>query len=194
MKKIAIVLSALFVLTAFTTHVDKYTADVTKSKLVWKAEKVTGGHDGHVSLKSGNVFMDHGKIAKASFVVDMNTITNDDIKSEKYSNKLVGHLKSEDFFNVKKHPEVSFDMIKATPVGNGKFDVFGNITIKGIQVVISFPMMLKESKSELEVSGTFSFDRTKFDIKYDSGSFFENLGDRAIKDDVLIDFNIVLYK
>jgi polyisoprenoid-binding protein YceI len=115
MKKIAIVLSALFVLTAFTTHVDKYTADVTKSKLVWKAEKVTGGHDGHVSLKSGNVFMDHGKIAKASFVVDMNTITNDDIKSEKYSNKLVGHLKSEDFFNVKKHPEVSFDMIKATP-------------------------------------------------------------------------------
>ena len=194
MKKIAIVLSALFVLTAFTTHVDKYTADVTKSKLVWKAEKVTGGHDGHVSLKSGNVFMDHGKIAKASFVVDMNTITNDDIKSEKYSNKLVGHLKSEDFFNVKKHPEVSFDMIKATPVGNGKFDVFGNITIKGIQVVISFPMMLKESKSELEVSGTFSFDRTKFDIKYDSGSFFENLGDRAIKDDVVIDFNIVLYK
>lgn len=194
MKKIAIVLSALFVLTAFTTHVDEYTADVTKSKLVWKAEKVTGGHDGHVSLKSGNVFMDHGKIAKASFVVDMNTITNDDIKSEKYSNKLVGHLKSEDFFNVKKHPEVSFDMIKATPVGNGKFDVFGNITIKGIQVVISFPMMLKESKSELEVSGTFSFDRTKFDIKYDSGSFFENLGDRAIKDDVLIDFNIVLYK
>jgi polyisoprenoid-binding protein YceI len=194
MKKIAIVLSALFVLTAFTTHVDKYTADVTKSKLVWKAEKVTGGHDGHVSLKSGNVFMDHGKIAKASFVVDMNSITNDDIKSEKYSNKLVGHLKSEDFFNVKKHPEVSFDMIKATPVGNGKFDVFGNITIKGIQGVISFPMMLKESKSELEVSGTFSFDRTKFDIKYDSGSFFENLGDRAIKDDVVIDFNIVLYK
>jgi len=190
MKKIAIVLSALFVLTAFTTHVDKYTADVTKSKLVWKAEKVTGGHDGHVSLKSGNVFMDHGKIAKASFVVDMNTITNDDIKSEKYSNKLVGHLKSEDFFNVKKHPEVSFDMIKATPVGNGKFDVFGNITIKGIQGVISFPMMLKE----LEVSGTFSFDRTKFDIKYDSGSFFENLGDRAINDDVVIDFNIVLYK
>jgi polyisoprenoid-binding protein YceI len=194
MKKIAIVLSALFVLTAFTTHVDKYTADVTKSKLVWKAEKVTGGHDGHVSLKSGNVFMDHGKIAKASFVVDMNTITNDDIKSEKYSNKLVGHLKSEDFFNVKKHPEVSFDMIKATPVGNGKFDVFGNITIKGIQGVISFPMMLKESKSELEVSGTFSFDRTKFDIKYDSGSFFENLGDRAINDEVVIDFNIVLYK
>ena len=194
MKKIAIVLSALFVLTAFTTHVDKYTVDVTKSKLVWKAEKVTGGHDGHVSLKSGNVFMDHGKIAKASFVVDMNTITNDDIKSEKYSNKLVGHLKSEDFFNVKKHPEVSFDMIKATPVGNGKFDVFGNITIKGIQGVISFPMMLKESKSELEVSGTFSFDRTKFDIKYDSGSFFENLGDRAINDEVVIDFNIVLYK
>ncbi len=194
MKKIVIVLSALFVLTAFTTHVDKYTVDVTKSKLVWKAEKVTGGHDGHVSLKSGNVFMDHGKIAKASFVVDMNTITNDDIKSEKYSNKLVGHLKSEDFFNVKKHPEVSFDMIKATPVSNGKFDVFGNITIKGIKAVISFPMMLKESKSELEVSGTFSFDRTKFDIKYDSGSFFENLGDRAINDDVAIDFNIVLYK
>ncbi len=194
MKKIAIVLSALFVLTAFTTHVDKYTVDVTKSKLVWKAEKVTGGHDGHVSLKSGNVFMDHGKIAKASFVVDMNTITNDDIKSEKYSNKLIGHLKSEDFFDVKKHPEVSFDMIKATPVGNGKFDVFGNITIKGIKGVISFPMTLKESKSELVVSGTFSFDRTKFDIKYDSGSFFENLGDRAINDEVVIDFNIVLYK
>jgi len=194
MKKIAIVLSAFFVFTAFTIHIDQYTADVTKSKLVWKAEKITGGHDGHVSLKSGKVSMDHGKIAAASFVVDMTTITNDDIKSEKYSNKLVQHLISEDFFHVKKHPEVSFEMIKATPLGNGKFDVFGNITIKDIKGVISFPMDLKETKSELIVIGSFTFDRTKFDIIYNSGSFFENLGDKAIDNAVTVEFEIVLNK
>jgi len=194
MKRIAILFSAFFMLTAFTTHVDRYSADVSKSKLVWKAEKVTGGHDGHVSLKRGSVTMDHGKIASANFVVDMTTITNDDIKSEKYSDKLVEHLKSEDFFFVKKHPEVSFEMMRATDLGNGKFDVFGTLTIKDIQGVIAFPMELKESKSELIVSGSFSFDRNKYKIIYNSGSFFENLGDKAINNDVVVDFLIVLTK
>lgn len=194
MKKIAIFLSALFLLTAFTVHIDKYSANVSKSVLIWKAEKITGGHNGYVSLKSGSVSMDHGKIAGANFVVDMSTITNEDIKSEKYSNKLVEHLKSEDFFFVKKYPEVSFDMIKATPLGNDKFDVFGTLTVKGIKGVISFPLELKQSKSELVAKGTFTFDRTKFDIIYNSGSFFENLGDRAINNEVVVDFEIVLNK
>ena len=85
-------------------------------------------------------------------------------------------------------------MIKATPLGNGKFDVFGNITIKDIKGVISFPMDLKETKSELIVMGSFTFDRTKFDIIYNSGSFFENLGDKAIDNAVTVEFEIVLNK
>ena len=59
----------------------------------WVAEKVTGGHNGYVSVKSGSVLMDHGKIAKASFNVDMTSITNVDIESEKYREKLIDHIK-----------------------------------------------------------------------------------------------------
>lgn len=195
MKNLSIFLSLFVLLTAFTpTHIDHYKVNPTKSKLIWKAEKVTGGHYGHVSLKSGKVMMDHGKIAGANFIVDMTTISNEDIESEKYRDKLVEHLKNEDFFNVEKHPEVSFNMMNSTPMGNGKFNVFGELTIKGNKNVISFPLELTESKSDLIVKGSFSFDRTKYDIIYGSGTFFDNLGDKAIDNTVSLDFEIHLSK
>jgi polyisoprenoid-binding protein YceI len=195
MKSLTLLLSTIFILSSFTaTHVDKYDVDTEKSKLTWKAEKISGGHDGFVFLKSGNIMMDHGKISAANFVVDMNTITNEDIESEEYSQKLVGHLKSADFFEVDKFPEVTFSMIKSNPNGNDKFDIVGELTIKGNKDVISFPIEISQTKSELIAKGTFTFDRTKFDIIYGSGSFFDNLGDKAIKHEVNVDFEIVFNK
>lgn len=195
MKKISFLALAFIVFSAFTTtHTEEFKVDSKKSKLEWVAKKVTGGHNGYVSVKNGSVLMDHGKIAKASFSIDMTTITNEDIESDKYRAKLIEHLKSEDFFEVSKHPEVNFKMIRSNSLGNSKYNILGELTIKGNKSVISFPLELNQSGSELTAKGTFKFDRTKFDIIYDSGSFFENLGDRAIDNDVVVNFEFVLSK
>jgi len=195
MKALTLLLSSFFILSSFTaTHIDKYEVNTDKSKLTWKAEKISGGHDGFVFLKSGNIMIDHGKISAANFIVDMNTITNEDIESEEYSQKLVGHLKSADFFDVEKFPEVTFSMIKSNSLGNDKYDIVGELKIKGNKNIINFPVELSLTKSEVIASGTFSFDRTKFDIIYGSGSFFDNLGDKAINNEVNVDFEIVFNK
>lgn len=195
MKKISFLALAFIVFSAFSsTHTEEYKVDPSKSKLEWVAKKVTGGHNGFVSVKSGSVLMDHGKIAKASFTIDMTTITNDDIESEKYRAKLVSHLKSEDFFEVDKHPEVTFKMIRSNSIGDNKYNILGELIIKGYKDIINFTMDLTQVESALVAKGSFKFDRTKFDIIYDSGTFFENLGDRAIDNNVVVNFRMMLSK
>ncbi|MEE3037178.1 MAG: YceI family protein [Bacteroidota bacterium] len=195
MKNVSFLALAFIIFSAFSnTHTEEFKVDPTKSKLEWVAEKVTGGHNGYVSVKSGSVLMDHGKIAKASFSIDMTSITNVDIESEKYREKLIDHLKSEDFFEVDKHPEVTFKMIRSNSLAKNKYNVLAELTIKGNKNVISFPLELTQSGSELNCKGTFKFDRTKYDIIYGSGTFFDNLGDKAIDNEVVVNFDLFLSK
>ena len=195
MKNVSFLALAFIIFSAFSNaHTEEFKVDPTKSKVEWVAEKVTGGHNGYVSVKSGSVLMDHGKIAKASFSIDMTSITNVDIESEKYREKLIDHLKSEDFFEVDKHPEVTFKMIRSNTLGKNKYNVLAELTIKGNKNVISFPLELTQSGSELNCKGTFKFDRTKYDIIYGSGTFFDNLGDKAIDNEVVVNFDLFLSK
>ena len=195
MKNVVLFLSVFIVLSSFSvTHTEEFKVDSKKSKVEWVAEKVTGGHNGYVSVKSGSVLMDHGKIAKASFSIDMTTISNIDIESEKYRQKLIDHLKSEDFFEVDKHPVVTFKMIRSNSLGKNKYNVLAELTIKGNKNIISFPLELTQTGSQLLCKGSFKFDRTKYDIIYGSGTFFDNLGDKAIDNEVVVNFDLVLSK
>ena len=119
--------------------------------------------------------MDHGKIAKASFSIDMTSITNVDIESEKYREKLIGHLKSEDFFEVDKHPEVTFKMIRSNSLGKNKYNVLAELTIKGNKNVIGFPLELTQSGSELKCKGTFKFDRINMTLYMVQAPFLTTL-------------------
>ena len=114
------------------------------------AEKVTGGHNGYVSVKSGSVLMDQRQNCQSIISIDMTSITNVDIESEKYREKLIDHLKSEDFFEVDKHPEATFKMIRSNSLGKNKYNVLAEPTIKGNKNVISFPLELTQSGSELK--------------------------------------------
>lgn len=176
---------------AFTNaHQDHYQVDSKKSNVHWLGEKVTGSHEGDIAILSGLISMDHGKLVAANFTMDMNSISNTDIESEEYSQKLVAHLKNEDFFDVSNHPTAEFKMIMATPTTEG-FEVLGNLTIKGKTKPVSFKAKIQQRGNTLIASGKMSFDRTKYDITYGSGSFFDNLGDRAIYDEVTLEFNIM---
>lgn len=168
---------------------DQIKANPAKSKLEWKATKVTGGHNGDIQFKSGSVMIENGKLTGGNFVFDMKTINTLDLQGE-YKDKLDGHLKSEDFFHVEKFNTASFEIKSASHTSGKKYTVTGDLTIKGITQSITFDIEFESDGKGFSTTGTATVDRTKFDIKYGSDSFFDDLGDKAIHNDFTLTFNV----
>jgi polyisoprenoid-binding protein YceI len=172
-----------------------FTADAAKSTLNWKAEKITGFHEGTLNLKSGSFKVENGKITSGKFTVDMNSIACTDLTDAEYNGKLVGHLKSADFFDVAKFAEAVFTITKPVDVSKSVTEVHGNLTIKGISKPITFKAnILKNDNSFIFNANSIVVDRTLYNIKYGSGSFFSDLGDKAIYDEFTIRLKIVANK
>ena len=171
----------LFTLFVFPCLAFSAEINLSKSSFKWTGTKVTGSHYGMVSLKSAKIDEKDGHINSGEFVMDMNSITCTDLSGE-WMDKLIGHLKNDDFFSVDKYPTAT---LKIKHGMMGKLD--GELTIKGV----TQPVSLKYTQKGKSYTGTLSFDRTKFGIKYGSGSFFEGLGDKMINDEVTVDFTVV---
>lgn len=168
--------------------------DPEKSQLTWTGEKVTGEHTGHITIKDGTVELTNGKLSGGEFSIDMSTITCTDLEDEGYNQKLVGHLKSEDFFGVEKYPVSKLKITSVSPKGSNEVAIKGNLTIKGKTLPIEFPATVKTDGKTLTANAKIEVDRTKYSIKYGSGSFFDNLGDKAIDDIFTLDVNLVAKK
>jgi polyisoprenoid-binding protein YceI len=134
------------------------------------------------------------QIMAGTFEMDMNSINNTDVADKGYNEKFVGHLKSDDFFSTAKYPKATFVLTKSSSKGNGNYDVSGKLTIKGISNEVTFPAQITADGKQLKASAKITVDRTKFDIKYGSGSFFDNLGDKAIDNNFILDVNLVAAK
>ena len=165
------------------------------STLGWVGKKVTGEHNGNIQFKDGNVLVNGSQIVGGTFTVDMNSLKVEDLKDAEYNGKLVGHLRSEDFFSIEKNPTSTFKITKVAALKGDKAGnnatITGDLTIKGITKSISFPAKTGVKNGVASASGTAIIDRTKFDIKYGSKSFFESIGDKAIMDDFTMSFNVI---
>lgn len=168
-----------------------YTVSTDETTLAWSAEKVGGAHNGVVKLAGGLLNVVGGNIEAGKFDVDLNTIQVEDITDAEQNANLVGHLKSDDFFSVEKFPLSSFEI---TGVEKGavadSVTVNGNLTIKGISKNISIPAYVAVDSTSANVVADFAIDRTEWDIKYKSGKFFPELGDKAIKDAIKFKLNL----
>ena len=152
--------------------------NTTKSEIKWTGKKIGSSHYGGIELIKGELVLDGNKISNGTFVLDMTSITNSDVESEQYNQKLVGHLKSEDFFNVEKYPESILRIKESAPFENNKARVSAELTIKGITEEISFDVVREGSM----YTALVNVDRSKFDVRYGSKSFFNDIGDKAIDD------------
>ena len=179
MRLFLIALAAAFIL---PVSAQKVKVDVDKSSLTWTGKKVTGSHYGSIMLKSGWLKVESNKLVGGEFVVDMTTIIDEDLSGEMKA-KLEGHLKSDDFFGVEKHPESTLKVNSSEAINSSGFKVKGDLTIKGITHPISFDAKKMGSK----YVATIVVDRSKYDVKYGSETFFGNLGDKAIYDDFTIE-------
>lgn len=189
----------LFILAAmlFSTLVNAGTensqseVDVKASKLEWKGKKIGGEHYGNVALVNGQLKLNGGKLTGGSFVIDMNSITNIDITDEEYNQKLIGHLKSDDFFATDKFPTAKFVITKVEHQGGDNYNVSGNLTIKDITHPITFPATVTTKNGKTTATANLTFDRSKFNVKYASKSFFASIGDKVIYDDVEMKITLV---
>ncbi len=167
-----------------------FKADPKASKLTWAAKKATGDHSGNVSISEGSFTIDGTAIKAGTFEIDTRTITDTDIADQESNAKLVTHLKSADFFSTEAHPKAKFVLTSATKGAGNTYDVKGNLTIKGITNQVSFPATVAVAGKKLTANARITIDRTKYDIKFRSKNFFENLGDKVIYDD--FDINVAL--
>jgi len=175
-KTIAIALLVAFSTAAVSAQAKK--VDVSKSKITWVGKKVTGQHEGTVNLKDGALTFKGSKLSGGKFTVDMTSLAATDLAADQGKAKLEGHLKSPDFFGTEKFPTSTMIFRNVVDKGNGLYTVTGDLTIKEITKPVTFDVTVIGKTA----SAKFSVDRTKYDIKYGSGSFFDNLGDKTISD------------
>ncbi len=182
MKKtiLSLALTVVFGFTAIANPVDgeKKEVKTDASKVTWKGYKVTGSHTGTINLKSGSLMFDEGKLSGGEFTVDMATLISTDLEGGA-KGKLEGHLKSDDFFGVEKNPTSKLVFTNVEASGKNSYKVSGDLTIKGITKPVTFDVSIYGSKA----TATLTIDRSEFDVRYGSGSFFDNLGDKTIYDD-----------
>lgn len=171
-----------------------FVIDPALSTVAWEGKKVGGKHNGFVKIENGAIATSGTNIVAGNVHMDMNSITCEDIKDAEYNAKLVGHLKSEDFFNVAAFPHAMLDIIAAKPLGARKYRITGNLNIKGIMQPITFDAQTTSSNpNQLSAKARIVFDRTKYDVKYGS-TLFGAAVDKAIEDKVTLDINIVANK
>jgi polyisoprenoid-binding protein YceI len=159
------------------------------SSVEWIGEKVAGKHNGTISIKEGSLHLHNGHLTAGKVVINMETITCSDLEGE-WSQKLVGHLNSPDFFDVSNHKTSLLEITSVVAKEGNIHTISGNLTIKGISKPISFPANIEWKDNKFAAYATVEVDRTLYDIKYGSGQFFDNLGDKMIKDNFIIKFKI----
>jgi len=175
---------------AFTTTVE-IDVDTENSQIIWKGYKVTGEHAGTINVKNGSFIYEGEMLAGGSFEIDMTSLKVTDLQGE-WAGKLEGHLKSDDFFGVANFPTAKFEITKVVSRGtDGDYRVTGNLTIKETTKEIRFNAKVDNSSGVPVAMANVTIDRSDYNVKYGSGSFFDNLGDKTIYDEFNLELKIV---
>jgi len=191
MKKISLIV-LIIVLIAFPLSAQKQlTADPSATQIKWTGKKLGKEHVGSIGLKEGYIRIDKNAITGGEFIVDMTTITNIDVKDEKMNGMLVGHLKSDDFFGVVKFPASKLVLTGGSSFVNGTATVKGTMTIKQSTHPVEFTVKETSAGGVKTYTAVITVDRSLYDVRYGSGKFFTDLGDKAISDEFTLEVTLV---
>ena len=185
MKKIIITFICLTFLYTMGNAQEKLKIDTSKSTIKWIGEYTFyfGGHDGFIKIKEGHFIKNGDSITGGTFIIDMNSITNTDIKHEKGNKSLVDHLKNSDFFDVKKYPLAKINITNVKYFDDESMRIKANLTLKGITKPIKFNAIPNYKNKSLTTK--FKIDRRAWNVNYKS-----KMKDGAISD--AIGFEVTL--
>jgi len=151
------------------------------SKIGFTGSKVTGSHSGYFPAFSGQVDLAPGQVEQSQVRVDidMASVVADD-------ERLTGHLKSPDFFDVAKFPKATFVTTEIKPGGPGgaTHTVTGNLELHGVKKSITFPAQIEVTDETASLNSDFAINRKDFGILYPGKS------DDLIRDEVVIRLSI----
>lgn len=159
-----------------TKEKEMKTVNTATSTAVWTGKKFGGSHTGTIQLKSGELELAEEKLVGGNFTIDMSSLDVTDLEGE-MKGKLEGHLKSDDFFSTSSFPEATLVFTSIEDLED-YYKVTANLTIKGKSNPISFDLKM----SNTTATTVLNIDRSKYDVKYGSKSFFKGLGDNFIYD------------
>jgi polyisoprenoid-binding protein YceI len=178
-----------------------YKVDIDRSALGWTGYYVFSfsEHNGTIELSGGEIIVDDHQIASGYFDIDMNSIKDLDMSADDGAKDLENHLMSDDFFSVNDFPSARFEITKTTKIkdaapGGPNYDVTGELTIKGVNNSLTFPALINFNDDGLEVKAKFKFDRTRWNVRYNSGKFFSDIGDGAISDAIGMEISLFTIK
>jgi polyisoprenoid-binding protein YceI len=163
----------------------KFQIESSQSNINWVGKKVTGAHNGTISIKAGTLTLTDGKLTGGEFSIDTTSIKILDVTDPATNAQFAGHLASDDFFSIEKHPEAT---LAITSVSDNQ--VNGDLTIKGITHPIGFDVVVNVDGDTLTASAKLVIDRTKYEMRFRSGNFFKDLGDTLIYNDFDLNVNI----
>ena len=179
---------------AFVLESGNYELKLDSSRLDWECGWLGGmSHNGDIKFKNGKIEIKNNNSAFGKFVVDMNKIDCFDLSGGAKS-KLISHLKSNDFFSVDNYNEAILEIDSLEHIKENKFLLFGDLMIKDIKNPVAMKGQIFKVENGYRASIKLSFDRAKFNVKYKSKSFFSDLGDNIIDDNVILNANVQLFK
>lgn len=172
------------------------TVDAVASSIHWKGSKVGGEHIGTIALKSGELSVNGEEVASGKFVIDMNSIVDEDLPTQVLKDQLTNHLKSADFFDVATYPESVFTITKvekvANPTDSVNYNVSGNLKLKDVEKNITFgAKVTKDGDVYKAVTVPFTIDRTQWNVKYGSKTLFADLKENIVNDNIELQITMV---
>lgn len=162
-----------------------YKIDNTKSSIEWTGKKVNGAHHGTISIKEGYLRFEQDQLTNGRITIDVTTIKVLDISDPLTNAQVTGHLVSCDFFDADEYPEACFDILSVSGTG-----VQGDLTIKGLTHSVCFDAKIEQNSVLVIATGRIVVDRTRYGMKFRSGSFFKDLGDRLIDNDFILQVSV----
>jgi polyisoprenoid-binding protein YceI len=184
--KFIITITLTLIIISFS-YSQSLTVNKTQSLIRWYGEELTGKtHFGNLSFKEGRIELQDGLIIGGNFVVNMTSLSVEDLSGGAKA-RLEGHLRSDDFFSVDKYPEATLKISQKAKVEGDVQKLYGELTIKGIKHAVDFSIILVDKKT---ATANLTFDRSKYNVRFRSGSFFENLGDKLILDDIRMEVSL----
>ena len=187
---------SVITLFAFATkpHTENVRVNTENSTVKWIGSKISDNHEGTINISKGYLGIEHGTLVGGQFSIDMTSISNTDLKVGEGREKLNGHLKSKDFFNVREFPYATITIKEAIRGEGNSYQIGAELTIKGITNKIRFVADVNVNGLNYLATAKIKIDRTKWDIKYNSGNFFKDLGDKLILDEIEFDIFLLSVK
>jgi polyisoprenoid-binding protein YceI len=165
--------------------------DRATSTVVWHGSDLLKTHTGTIEIISGEMKLDEkGKLTGGSISIDMNSILVTDKTPEDKKPKLIGHLKSNDFFAADSFPTSIFEIANVEQKDGDNYVIHGNLTIRGKVLGVEVPAIITTKEGTTNVKANFAIDRTKWGVNFHSKTIDASIKDKFIND--MIELNVDL--